>query len=369
MKKLVLFIIALVVLNSTVSIASPAREIINAIDSLMIGDHRLAIFDIELSDQDSILVVKGETCVPAAHDSLIARLERLFERPVIDSVQVLPDSKLGNRTYGIIDVSTAHQRRIPDVRAEMVNQALMGETVKLLKKQNGYYLTQLPDGYIGWIMHESIATKSLLEFNQWRQNEKVIFNRKYGVIYSIKDLESVPVRDLTKGAVLAKLTQEDEWILVLLPNGDRGYILAKDIINQDTFNAQPPPTGDEIVKTAKEFMGTPYLWGGRSTKGVDCSGFTNLVFRFNGIDLPRDANMQVQMGKQIDIDSNYSNLETGDLIFFGPNSERITHVAIYVGDKKFIHSDGIVRINSFNPNDKSYSEYRTKHLQAVRRVF
>lgn len=367
MKKL-LFLIAWVGLFTAVSGASTAENIVTAIDSEMIGDHRLAIFDIELSDQDSLLIVKGETSVPAAHDTLIARLKRLVAYPVIDSVQVLPDPDLGDRIYGIINVSTAHQRRIPDVRAEMVNQALMGETVKILKKKSNYYLTQLPDGYIGWIMHESVASKSLLEFNQWRQNEKVIFNRKYGVIHSEKDPGSVPVRDLTKGAILAKLAREDEWILVLLPDGDRGYILASDVLERDTFMTQPPPTAEEIIKTAKEFMGTPYLWGGRSTKGVDCSGFTNLVFRFNGIDLPRDANMQVETGKKITIDTDYSNLKTGDLLFFGPNSKRITHVAIYVGDKKFIHSDGIVRINSFNPNDKTFSEYRTKHLQAVRRV-
>ncbi|MBD3376859.1 glycoside hydrolase [candidate division KSB1 bacterium] len=368
MKK-VLFYIAWVGLFTAVYGASSAEKIITAIDSEMIGDHRLAIFDIELSEQDSMLVVKGETSVPAAHDTLIARLNRLVEYPVIDSVQVLPDPELGDRIYGIINVSTAHQRRIPDVRAEMVNQALMGETVKIFKNKGNYYLTQLPDGYIGWIMHESVTTKSLLEFNQWRQNEKVIFNRKYGVIHSEKDAGSLPVRDLTQGAILAKLAQEDEWILVLLPNGDRGYILASDVIDQDAFETQPPPTAEEIIKTAKEFMGTPYLWGGRSTKGVDCSGFTNLVFRFNGIELPRDANMQVQTGTKVAIDSDYGNLKTGDLLFFGPHSQRITHVAIYIGDKQFIHSDGIVRINSFNPDDKNYSEYRARHLQAVRRVF
>ena len=367
MKRLIFFIIWLG-LFSAASGALTAEKIINEIDSEMIGDHRLAIFDIELSEKNSMLIVKGETSVPAAHDTLIARLKRLAAYPVIDSVQVLPDPDLGDRIYGIINVSTAHQRRIPDVRAEMVNQALMGETAKILKKKGNYYLTQLPDGYIGWIMHESVTTKSLLEFNQWRQNEKVIFNRKYGVIHSEKDPGSVPVRDLTKGAILAKLAQEDEWILALLPDGDRGYILASDVIDRDTFNTQPPPTAEEIIKTAKEFMGTPYLWGGRSTKGVDCSGFTNLVFRFNGSDLPRDANMQVQAGKKVAIDSDYSTLKTGDLLFFGPNSERITHVAIYIGNKKFIHSDGIVRINSFNPDDKNYSEYRTKHLQAVRRI-
>jgi hypothetical protein len=353
---------------TTATGAVPTQQIINAVDSEMIGDHRLAIFDIDFSEKDTILVVRGETSVPAAHDSLMARLRRQLDRPVIDSVQVLPDPGLGDRTYGVINVSTAHQRRIPSVRAEMINQALMGETVKILKNASGYYLTQLPDGYIGWIMHASVATKSLLEFNQWRQNEKVVYNQKYGIVYSEKNTESIPVRDLTKGAILAKLAQEDEWTLILLPDGDRGYVLARDTMDWDTFSTQPPPTGNEIVKTAKEFLGIPYLWGGRSTKGVDCSGFTNLVYRFNGIQLPRDANMQVKTGTSVEIDSLYSNVKTGDLLFFGPNPERITHVAIYIGDKKFIHSDGIVRINSFDPQDKNYSDYRTRHLQAIRRV-
>jgi cell wall-associated NlpC family hydrolase len=115
------------------------------------------------------------------------------------------------------------------------------------------------------------------------------------------------------------------------------------------------------------YLGLPYFWGGNSPKGFDCSGFTKTIYRMNGIELPRDANMQALAGQPVELDSTYSHLQPGDLLFFGPRTERITHVAMYLGNRRFIHSDGMVRINSFSPKDDNYSEYRVRGLRLARR--
>ena len=114
-------------------------------------------------------------------------------------------------------------------------------------------------------------------------------------------------------------------------------------------------------------MGIPYLWGGHSTKAMDCSGFTGTVFRTAGIQLPRDANMQVKLGEVVIPDDDYSNVLPGDLIFFGP-PKRITHVGICLGGSHFIHESGDVHINSLDKDDELFNAHRKNTLRQIKRI-
>ena len=116
------------------------------------------------------------------------------------------------------------------------------------------------------------------------------------------------------------------------------------------------------------FMGIPYMWGGMSAKAIDCSGFVKMVMFLNGIILPRDASQMAYVGETVDISNGFDNLKPGDLLFFGRKAtekqkERVIHVAIYIGNKKFIHSQGYVHISSFNPDDKDFDQYKGDHKQ------
>lgn len=152
-----------------------------------------------------------------------------------------------------------------------------------------------------------------------------------------------------------------------------GYIRASSVIDYEQWGKKLTPVAEKIEQSGKYLLGVPYLWGGTSTKGVDCSGFTKTVFLLNGQMLNRDANQQADQGEPIEPGKDFANLKKGDLLFYGRKaeegkSERIVHVGIYLGNREYIHSSGKVRINSFDPNSPIFDESNLKRFVRARRV-
>ncbi|MGB3585698.1 MAG: C40 family peptidase, partial [Tunicatimonas sp.] len=144
----------------------------------------------------------------------------------------------------------------------------------------------------------------------------------------------------------------------------------------DDWLAEVKATEESVVETAFQLMGVPYLWGGTSAKGVDCSGYTKTIFFMNGKVLPRDASQQVHAGELVDENKNFKNLRPGDLLFFGraatdSTRERVTHVGMWIGHDEFIHAPGLeahVKISSIDPASEHYDAFNLNRYLRTRRM-
>jgi gamma-D-glutamyl-L-lysine dipeptidyl-peptidase len=292
---------------------------------------------------------------------------------VIDKVDLLPSKDLGKKIYGIVNLSVVNVRTKPLHSAELATQVSLGSNVKILRKSGEWYLVQCEDDYIGWMDDDGVFVMDHLKFDEWNQSTKIIVTSPFSFSYSVEDKNSTPISDVVQGNLLIKISQDNDFTKVQYPDGREAFISNTDIQEYKIWLDTRKNTFDAISLTAHRMMGIPYVWGGTSIKGLDCSGFTKIVFHSNGIELPRDASQQVQVGEPVDTQNGFDNLIPGDLLFFGnkdssSGKERITHVALYLGDLEFIHASGRVRINSFDKTKSNFAEGRLKTFIRAKRI-
>lgn len=345
------------------------NSILSDLDSIQkefVPDRRIAVFNVIQEDKNSRVVVETDQA------SVVEAIQSLqLDNPNYSgriTVKSLPDAELGDDLFGVVRVSVANLRRDPRHQAELIDQAVMGSVLKILKKQGGWYYIQTPWDYLGWVTGESFSryTEEELESN-WTKADRVRVTSVDTRIFEEANSSSGVISDVTLGGTVRLINRGNEFSRVRLADGRNGFIYSAHIGGLIETDNSTAPSGSDIVNTAVMFHGLPYLWGGNSGKGFDCSGFTQTVFKDNGYMLPRDANMQVQIGEEVSIENNFEALEPGDLIYFGSDN-RITHVGISLGGPKFIHASSYVMINSLDPADEDYTEYRRNTLQVVKRI-
>ncbi|KAA3610407.1 MAG: hypothetical protein D8M58_05675 [Calditrichaeota bacterium] len=346
------------------AIISKFDEQADKIRKELIPDKALDVFKAELKVENGKWIVSGETTVEKTQNAVSSLADSLLGDKYENQFQMLPHPDLGDSTHAIVTVSVAHLRGRPSHSSEMVDEAIMGRPMQLLKRRGGWFLAKTNYGYVGYVQNKQIVRMSREGTKEWAESDRVLVTALSGRIFTEKSENSTPVCDIVINVNLKKLASERKWTEVALPNGQTGFIRNNLIKDLDGEYDQSLPA---IIKTAKSMLGLPYLWGGNSSKGNDCSGFTQTVFTAHGIQLPRDSRQIALIGEKITPDDNYSNVKPGDLIFFG-ESERVTHVAISLGGDEFIHQAGNVHINSFNPEKDNYNAYRKRVFKHIRRV-
>lgn len=348
----------------------PVQDFIDEVKEQYAPDTRVTIFDLEYTQKGKVVTLSGEMNMRAGLDSLKQRLQR-EGYTVLSKVALLPEKELSGKTFGLVKRSVANLRVEPSERSEMASQAVLGTPLRVYKKDRNQYYVQTPDDYLGWMEEDAFTFLTAEEFDAWVRAEKIIYLKDQGYVHEKPKRGSAIMTDITATSVLRAIGPAgDGYVEIELPDGRRGYILRDDCEHLEywAFKYFTIDAAD-VIKTAKSFMGRPYLWGGTSTKMMDCSGFTRIVFMLHAIYLPRDASQQALVGETVaEGKEQMDRLKPGNLLFFGcileDGTERITHTGIYIGNNEFIHESGVVAIESFNPEDKHYSEYR--HNQFIR---
>jgi len=235
--------------------------------------------------------------------------------------------------YGICHLSIIPVRKNSSSKSELVSQLIYGELFKVIeKKEKWFYIESIDDKYSGWINHSQF--KEILE-QDFKKVKKI------------------------KSKLLNNISSEIET-----ENGNMSITIGSKISSAFILNhklKQKEYSKSSIIKNSLKFLNSPYLWGGRTPYGIDCSGFSQQVYKLNGFQLARDASQQALQGKEVKLDK----AKPGDLAFFG--DKKITHVGIIMDSNKIIHSFGCVRIDYLNEKGiiNSISKKTTHYLKKI----
>ncbi len=273
--------------------------------------------------------------------------------------------------YAVVNVSVCSMRGEGRFTSGMTTQALLGMPVKVLQ-YTGWYQIQTPDDYTGWVHRMVVVPMSEQKYDEWNRAEKIVVTAHYGFTYEQPDEHVQTVSDVVAGNRLKWEGSKGHFYRVSYPDGRLAYISKSIAKPETTWRSELKTDVQSIIRTAYTMMGIPYLWAGTSSKGVDCSGLVRTVLFMHDIIIPRDASQQACVGQHVDIAPDFSNVKPGDLVFFGRKAtvaqkENVSHVGIYLGNRKFIHALGDVHVSSFNPEDKEYDAFNAgRLLYAVR---
>ena len=304
------------------------------------------------------------------------------------------------KRMAVVEFSTSYLRLKPDYESPLETQELMGTVVEIVGEQSYWMEVITPQPYRAWCTNQGLVEMSEEELKEYNDAPKVMYNELYGHIYTAPSFKSPTLCDLVGGDILrfgpqskrGEKALKGRWTQVMLPSGKTGYVPSKELklhkgwtsIAKGDGSAESiaPEMTEKIIAQAEKLLGVPYLWGGMSAKGVDCSGLVRISHIMNGILLPRNASQQVFCGDRVSIPRQdtydretalaaVANLERGDLVYFGtPATDekpmRITHVGIYLGNNRIIHSSHRVRINSLIPGDADYYENSHRLVAAPR---
>jgi len=301
----------------------------------------------------------------------------LFGQPVAQSIDsaVIPASLLGSRVWAYASQSVINIRRAPTYQAEMTTQALLGTPMKILAKKRNWYQVQTPEGYEGWTSAplERMDSATLHKMNKL---PRVVVMDNNAFVYALSNSKEI-VAEVVMGNILQLKGSKRKkgGYEVVFPDGRTGVINASAVKTWNDWKRSIRLTGESITELSKRFVGLPYFWGGTSSRGLDCSGLTKTAYFMHGIILPRDARQQYLTGVRVDSANNFSNLQKGDLLFFGKkypdDSTRynIVHTAIYLQNKQFIQAgDGNIQISSLDPKDSNFDNHNLNRYVMAKRI-
>lgn len=242
--------------------------------------------------------------------------------------------------------------------ADVVSQAIYSTDVAIVEQDGSWLKVRTPDDYMGWIQSAAvIRTRPYARSGRVAQVE-ALFANLYRETNITKHQPEITIPFEARLEVSGDAN--DRWLQVRLPDDRTAWVQAGDV----TLSPNNNMSVAELIEWSKRFVGLPYLWGGTSTYGYDCSGFMQMLCRRRGYSLPRDAAPQAQWTGLKPVEK--SDLQPGDLLYFGASAQHITHTGMYIGNGQFINATAyqhpIVQIDNLN------DDHWTKLLVAARRI-
>jgi len=273
--------------------------------------------------------------------------QTLLSRAQVAVVIVLSLAAFAKDGTQVVVVPVANMYSKPSEKSDVVSQAIYGSNVKLIEARGEWSKIQTPDQYKGWTPSRYVRIV-LTGDGYATAGPAVEVESLFANVYAEPDVtKHKPVITIPFGTRLEVAVEEqkgtsrggsaarkqdipDGWLHVRLAGMTQAWVQQGDVV------ADPKPrTIPESIELAKRFLGVPYLWGGSSSFGYDCSGFTQMLVRARGITMPRDADAQAAWTGVTHVER--KDLQAGDLLFFGSSEKEITHTGMYIGDGQFIH--------------------------------
>jgi pimeloyl-ACP methyl ester carboxylesterase len=358
----------------------PANEALYRLRRDLYNDEREWVFDLRARQDPASaarFVLDGEVLIESQRRAAIEQVENALRACHPDylvqteGVRVLLDQA----SWALVNRAVTDLRREPRSLAERVSQLLLGEAVRILEDRGAWVRVRSErDGYLGWTQAISLHRADQAEAARYHAACQA------RVIAELLPASHAPSRrpgdhagKLPFGVLVPIEDEAGDAALVRLPDG-RGWWVARDGLLPLTNCPKPDTQGIAFtLELMRRFVGVPYLWGGRSPFGFDCSGFAGAFWEFMGVTIPRDADQQFRLGVPVE-----GKPQPGDLLFFGERKPdqlsgrfaSITHVAISLGDEEVIHANGSawgVSINSLNPASPIFSAWLRENLVGVRR--
>ena len=368
-----LILVLFISCKNNTKIITELQNIHSTIKATYAPDKRVELFDINFQLADNQLILEGETTSKKAFSILLDSLNNR-KLKFTNNVRILPDAAVGNLKFAIARNSVINIRSKPKHSAELGTQGLLGMPLKVLDKKGDFYRVQTPDNYISWVDKGGITRMNKEIFDQWNFRKKIIFTKNFGYVYADKSENSSIISDITLGGILKYKSLDNRFYEVEYPDKRKGFVKKEEAIIYESWIQNLNPTKENIETIAKKMDGFPYLWGGTSSKGMDCSGYTKMVYFMNGFIIPRDASQQINAGKTVDKELKFEGLAKGDLIFFGRKAtaekkQRVTHVGLWLGNDKmeFIHASGNVHVSSMDNKQPNYDEFNKNRYLGSKR--